>query len=234
MLQQWGGSRGTLGLGRSGRRGVMKWPVVLALATTPAMLVPCAMLASCASQPTERTTRLRASDLEIGIADVREDLAASAFLTGRTAESGQLRIVPSEMVNLSSDRLARIDRWAAVTKVLFDPSMRALLEARNIQTLMPRDTALLLTRYGVNTDPNARVAPVGMDESPDFAPTHVFGARVLSITRAASWTGDQNELSNLRQETVRVEYSIVELQSRRVEWSGAHEFKRVATGLLID
>jgi hypothetical protein len=203
--------------------------MVLALAGVAAL--PLAMV-SCAAPQTERTTRLRASDLEIGVADVREDLAASAFLTGRGAESGGLRIVPSEMANLSSDRLARIDRWAAVTKVLFDPSVRALLEERNIQTLMPRDTALLLTRYGVDVDPSTRVAPVGMDESPDFAPTHVFGARVMSITRASS--NDRTEPSNLRQETIRVEYQIVDLQSRRVEWSGAHEFKRVATGLLID
>ncbi len=190
------------------------------------------MLASCASQQAERTTRLRASDLAIGVADIREELAASAFLASRTAESPALRIVPSEMVNLSSDRLARVDRWAAVTKVLFDPSVRALLEAKNIQTLMPRDTALLLTRYGVNTDPDARIAPEGQDESPDFAPTHVFAARVLSITRASS--ADSTEPSDLRQETIRVEYSIVAMPSRRVEWSGAHEFKRVAAGLLID
>lgn len=190
------------------------------------------VLASCAAPQAERTTRLRASDLRLGVADVREDLAASRFLTERTADSPALRIVPSEMVNLSSDRLARIDRWAAVTKVLFDPSVRAMLEEKNIQTLMPRDTALLLTRYGVDVDPSTRVAPVDADESPDFAPTHVFGARVMSITRASGVNG--SEPSNLRQETIRVEYQIIELQSRRVEWSGAHEFKRVATGLLID
>lgn len=229
MVQERGGARLVRGLGRRVQRGGIRWPVLVALAATQAMLV------SCAGQQAERTTRLRASDLEIGVAEVREDLASSAFMGTRTAESGPIRIVPSEMVNLSSDRLARIDRWAAVTKVLFDPSVRAMFEAKNIQTLMPRDTALLLTRYGVDVDPAARVvggAGLGVDESPDFAPTHVFGARVMSITRA-SGVGPR-EASNLRQETIRVEYQIVELQSRRVEWSGAHEFKRVGVGLLID
>lgn len=207
-------------------RGVGRWSAVIAIISAASLL------GSCAQQPVERTTRLRASDIEVGVAEVREDLAASGFMTARAADSPQLRIVPSEMVNMSSDRLSRIDRWAAVTKVLFDPSVRAMLAEKNIQTLMPRDTALLLTRYGVDSDPEARLAPEGADESPDFAPTHVLSARILSITRASG--GDAAAPSDLRQETVRVEYSIVELASRRVEWSGAHEFKRVAAGLLID
>jgi hypothetical protein len=190
----------------------------------------------------ERTTRLRASDLDIAVAEVRESLAASAFLSGRTGESPVIRLVPSELENLSSDRLSRIDRWAAVSRVLFDPGMKRLLASGNVELLMPRDGALLLTRYGLAVDPDARVAPVGMDESPDFAPTHVLDGKVLSITRGVAGAGGgggggagtAESPTDVRQDLVRVEYTIVDLSTRRVEWSAAHEFKRAASGIVVD
>lgn len=190
----------------------------------------------------ERSTRLRASDLDIAVTEVRESLAASAFLAGRTGESPVIRLVPSELENLSSDRLSRIDRWAAVSRVLFDPGMKRLLAGGNVELLMPRDGALLLTRYGLAVDPDARVAPVGMDESPDFAPTHVLGGKVLSITRGVAGAdagggggaGTAESPTDVRQDLVRVEYTIVDLSTRRVEWSAAHEFKRAASGIVVD
>ena len=225
---------------RVGRGSTTRSKGLFLILRTISMLSLCvgmsAALPSCASSSgrndSGRSTRLRAGDIELAVAEVKQDLAESAFITSRDKASTKVRLVPSEMENLSSDRMSRIDRWSAVSRVLFDPSMQQLLATKNVDLFMPRDAALLLTRFGTVSDRDARVAPISIDESPDFSPTHTFAGKILSITRAASQ--DANAPADQRQEVVRVEYSIIELASRKVEWSGAHEFKRTASGLLID
>jgi hypothetical protein len=168
-----------------------------------------------------QTTLLRAADLEVSTNEVVQQLAQSKFLTSRTSSSPPLTIQPKPMENFSDNRLSAGDQWAAMSRVLLKPEVVKLLGEKNISVQMPALQNTRLVRAGLSpVEPAAAVAP-----------THLFQSRLSTLVRSA---GSAPDKTTARQDTFLFDYEIVEVQSRRVEWSGQTQLKRLANGRLYD
>lgn len=191
-----------------------RWSLFVALIP----LVAGVLIGGCGAPP--RTSQLRASDIEFATTEVSQQLAESEFLRTRTATSPVVVLQPRPMENLSDNRLSRGDQWAAMSMILMNPSVFEMLRSKNVQILVPLDSRYDATRAGITST------------VPSGAPTHVFQPVLRSITRAGS-EGSKPE-ADTRKDLFLMEYSITELQSRRVVWGGQTSFARVAHGKLID
>jgi len=183
---------------------------------------------ACAPRPELRTTLLRASDIETFSADAVQQLASSPFIASRGPDAPRLILQPQPMRNLSDNRLSQGDQWAAMSKVLFSNQMLALLASNNIDLQMPAIETTRLARAGLTrAEPPATVPP-----------THAFTATLRSIARAedakARDPGATGARAGGRKDTFLVEYAIIDLASRRVEWTGQSTLARIAHGSLID
>lgn len=195
-----------------------------------AMLALAALIlpAACTPKPELRTTLLRASDIESFSADAVQQLAASPFIASRGPDAPRIVLQPQPMRNLSDNRLSQGDQWAAMSKVLFSSQMLALLASKNIDLQMPAIETTRLARAGLTrAEPPATTAP-----------THAFTATLRSLSRAedakARDPGATGARAGGRKDTFLVEYAIIDLASRRVEWTGQSTLARIAHGSLID
>ncbi len=178
----------------------------------------------CASRPELRTTLFRAADIEAASGEAVQSLAMSSFMMARTKDSPEAVLQPQTMVNLSDNRLSPGDQWAAMSKVVLSPNMLGLLESKNVTLQMPAFESTRLARAGVSvSEPKAQVVP-----------THLFTATLRSLSRATAGGARQGGSGQERKDVFLVEYTIVEVESRRVEWSGESTIARVAHGSLID
>lgn len=189
-----------------------------------ALLLPSA----CAPKAELRTTLLRASDIESFSADAVQQLASSPFIAARGPDATRIVLQPQPMRNLSDNRLSQGDQWAAMSKVLFSNPMLALLASKNIDLQMPAIETTRLARAGLTrAEPPATIPP-----------THAFTATLRSIARAddakARDPGATGARAGGRKDTFLVEYAIIDLASRRVEWTGQSTLARIAHGSLID
>lgn len=180
----------------------------------------CVCLGACAPSPASRTTRLQAEDVLDAAVSVREQLAQSAFVRGARAQPAVL--LPVMATNRSDDRLTEGERWIVTSGVARNPEVLALFERSGIAVQVPPIDPDLLRRYGLDPEANASAN----------APTHLFTAEVASIARAAD-VGGAGGLDE-RRDTYVVRYQIVEMDGRRVVWTGSAELARRASGLLID
>ncbi len=169
-----------------------------------------------------QTSRYKASDIDFTSVEIVQKWAESDFMKNRTPDSPRIRLMPSEMENRSSDRLSRVDQRAAVAKVVNDPGIQQLLRDKAIDVLWSMEEVALLKRHGI--------AVPALE--PGDQPTHVFRAEFASIPRAAA--AKEGEKANERIDRFFVTYSIVEIPSRRIDWSDTIEFARAAHGVLAD
>ncbi|MGD9691141.1 MAG: hypothetical protein AB7K52_11535 [Phycisphaerales bacterium] len=173
--------------------------------------------AGCSGPP--QTSRLRGSDLELATTEVTQQLAESPFLSGRSASSPVAILQPRPMENLSDNRLSVGDQWSAMSLILMNPNVFQMLRDKNVQLLVPRESRRDATLAGLSS-----TAPAG------DAPTHIFQPVLRTITRGGG--GESKDAA--RRDVYLMEYTIAELPSRRVVWSGQTTFSRVAHGSLID
>lgn len=192
-------------------------------ATLPLLFV----LAACAPSAADRSTALRGTDLVLTTDTVAQQFAGSDFLRARTPEAAArspMLLRPDPLENLSDTRLTPGDQWAAISRVLFNNGMIGLLREKNIAVQMPPLATEGLARAGVTiNEPPATIAP-----------THVFRSRLRSLTRAGSAAGGLAAQGAQRKDTFLFEYTIVDLSTREVVWTGSTELARVATGSVVD
>lgn len=177
----------------------------------------------CAAPAAQRTTLLRASDLRLSTGPLVQELARSEFLAGRDADTQPLIVLrPEPMENLSESRLSAGDQWAAWALVLTSPGMVDLLRTRHAIVQMPPLETARIARAGLT-----------VNETPaTIAPTHLFRSAVRSLARAAG--EDPRGPATARRDLYLFEFTIVEIASRRIVWSGQSEVARYAHGSLVD
>jgi len=173
-----------------------------------------------------KTTRLQAADLQIAAGTIAEKLAASEFMTARGPDAPPILLALEPATNASSDRLSRVDRLGIVTRVAYSPSMQELFRAKNVGMRVYQQDEGTVRRYGMG-DPNVMAALRAGEQ-----PSHVMRAEVRTMTRQAG-EGTKNPAS-LRTDTYFINYSIVELKTGRIQWTGDSEFQRFARGLAAD
>lgn len=186
------------------------------------MLLVCALLLPACSNNKGQSTRLIGEDILVATDEVREKLASSAFLAERTPGDAPVRLAPGRVRNLSNDRLSKGDQLVAVRRVLADQGLQDLLLSKGIAVIMPPKEAEAYADE-LLAQPEAFRA---------VAPTHAFRAEFRSLTRAG---GDRaGDIADVRQDYFLVDYSILDLASSRVVWTGTFEVARRATGILVD
>ncbi|MEO1129541.1 MAG: hypothetical protein AAFX05_07520 [Planctomycetota bacterium] len=189
-------------------------------------------LAACSAPSLRPSTLYSAADMQIIASDVVQSLAVSDFLVGRNERSDPIVLQPDRMWNLSNERLSQADKLAAVTRVLYDRGMQELLAAKNVAILYP-----LKDRWRVeHLTPEIDVDPfrdAGLDRpSSGLRPTHLLQAQFNSVTRTAA--SREGQASDTRTDLFSVDYTIVEVDSRRIVWAATSQVKRFAHGSLID
>jgi hypothetical protein len=189
-------------------------------------------LMACSAPSSRPSTLYSAADMQIIASDVVQSLAVSDFLVGRDARSDPIVLQPDRMRNLSNERLSQADKLAAVTRVLYDRGMQELLAAKNVSVLYPlKDrwrTAHLTPEIDVDPFRDA-----GLDHpSSGLRPTHLLQAQFNSVTRTAATR--EGQASDTRTDLFSVDYTIVEVHSRRIVWAATSQIKRFAHGSLVD
>lgn len=167
------------------------------------------------------STIYRARDLQQASAELRQQLAESAWLGGRGPASPVIALLPDQLDNRSNERLSPGEAWATVGRLLFDPNMQALCRERHVEVYMPPERLPGLRQAGIDAPPEV-----------SSAATHFLRGTFRSATRVASLSGAG--VSDLRTDTFLLDLSAVERESGRVVWTGTYEFKRWATGTLAD
>jgi len=181
------------------------------------------VLGGCASAG-PRATRLKSADLQLASDEAARSLATSDLLANRGVDSPELVIRPEAAVNLSGDRLSRVDRWGMVTRVLYTPEMIALMRERNVKVVAEREVARgYLERFNMTN---------GGEVAMGLRPTHLLQAQVRTLTRAGAEDG--KEPADVRADTYLIEYALLELGTGQIAWTATSEIKRAGWGQLVD
>lgn len=179
-------------------------------------------LGGCGSN-TVRTTRYQAADLEVMTGEIIQQLSADPFIQSRDETSEPIVVMPTRLANYSNERISGVDRWSAVTRVLFDPGVQEVFREKNIHVMMPYEEARRMQRFGVSDVPLA----TRWDR-----PTHLFTATFRSSDRAAAI--GRRDAADERVARFSLEFSLVETRTGRLEWAGMTEIARLAHGVLAD
>lgn len=207
----------------------------------------------CATTPPLRTTRLTDADLTQAVLAIRDQLAGSDFLAGRTADSPQARLVLRRVENLSTDRISVAEQWSLAARILSEPEMQALLRSKNITLQLPPEKIRLLE---TQRQPLSKSQGRGLSRpqsgpgfpalKPEHRPTHLLRAQIASATRAGSFPPGRgllgplqnrtlsNPKTNIRKEYYFITFVIENLQTRELLWQGTAELAREAEGTIID
>jgi len=165
--------------------------------------------------------------MEYSVEEIREKLAASDFLGSRTAEDPPIVLMPGLLLNRSADRISNVDQMAAVTRLMFEPSIFAMFRDKNVRYVLPSVERWRLTRY--------EVLGTGVTEGEILAnqerPTHFLNARFGSLTRTGA---DNADKANNRKDVFRIEFAIVNAESGEFVWVDSVEFARISRGTLAD
>lgn len=197
----------------TGGRGVTYW------LCAAACVIGC--LSGC--RTADRTTRLQIGDLNKTVQQMAASLARSDFLADRSPSSPRAVIVINKVRNLTSDIIPEGEQWMLVARVRAALPMRGLEREKNIVFVITPDRARLLHDVGFDDVGDTRLA---------ITPTHVMSATFRSATRTA--VDVQVGFADGRTDFYFHEYAIDHIESRETVWTDRFEFKREATGLVID
>ncbi len=188
-----------------------------------------ALLAACA--PTAGTTRLGGADIAIDGPRLRQTLADAPYFADRPVRprtpapaqppaADDMVIVARELENRGNDRLSASDRWAPVALLINDSGVRAFLNDRGVRVMLPPEEI-------------AQVRALGIDvpEAPTMIPTHTLTGVVRTITRQAALV---SSVADARKDVTLVEWTLTDVRTREVVWSGRTEFARLARGVVAD
>lgn len=189
-----------------------------------AAILACFVLGPVACESVPRTTRYQAADIDLSVESIQQQLVEHPFIQSRDESSPPIRLMPFELENQSNERLSRVDQWAAVSRVFLNPDVLELLGEKNIHVVMPPDATHRLEQFGVD---GLRDRTVDRELA-----THAIRAVFMSSTRVA---GDgSGDVADARRDDFLIDYSISEVDSGRMVWSGAVEIARYAHGVLAD
>lgn len=180
------------------------------------------LAAGCATVGTRTTSRLGVAEMRGSWPEVARKLAESPWLAGRTTASPRIVLVAAPMMNLTMDRLSRADQAVIVDRLLFADLVQTMLRERNVAVVVPPEEYERMQRFLAAP----RTIPMG------DRPTHVLNTIVESVTRAGPAAGSAGSAG--RTDTIALNFTVSELQTGRIEWSGRWEFERTAHGLLAD
>jgi hypothetical protein len=169
-----------------------------------------------------RTTVLTHDDLDVATREMAASLAASSFLADRAPDSPPIVVTINKVENLTSDIIPPAEQWMTMARLQGSLPIRQLSRDRNIRFQIPPERRRLVEGAG------GRVPP---EQQQQYVPTHVMTALFRSSTRTGR---DGKGHVDVRQDYYLLQYQITELQSRQIVWEDAFEFKREASGLLID
>ncbi len=184
------------------------------------LLVVLAMVLMPACQRS-RSTRLTSHDIMAATDTMRQSLADSRWLAGRTPDSPAMIVVANRVQNLTSDVIPIAEQWMYVARVINALPIRELARQRNVRFVITPERVAALREAGFEVQ-----GPGALE------PTHLMTATFLSARRAGRGPGA--EVTNLRSDLYSMEYAIFDLSSRRIVWTDRFEFKRQAEGALID
>ena len=176
----------------------------------------------CATPGAVKTSRLGVAEMRGAWSEVAQKLAESPFLAGRTASSPRIVLVAAPMTNLTMERLSRADQVVIVDRLLFNEGVQQMLRERNVAVIVPPEEYERMQRF------LASPHTIPMEDRP----THVLNTLVESVTRAGAVKGAAG--ASGRTDTIALNFTITEIQTGRIEWSGRWEFQRTAHGLLAD
>jgi len=179
-----------------------------------------AMIAGCATAP--RSTRLTLDDLNAAHEKVVASLAASDFLRDRRPDSPQAVIVINKVLNLTTDIIPPGEQWMHVARLQGAMPLAELALRKNVVFVLPPERVRSLR-------------DVGFDVSNEKAlkPTHVMSAEFRSIRRDKREAKQEGQVTGIT-DYYDLEYTIVNLNTRQIEWTDRFEFQRQALGLRID
>ncbi len=198
----------------------------------------------CTATPSPRTTRLADADLTQVVLEMRAQLGESDFLSQRTAESPEARLVLRRGENLSTDRISIAEQWSLAARVLSEPEMQHLLRSKQITIQLPPEKIRLLETSGQSIS-GPQSGPRLPDLTPENAPTHLLRSQIASATRAGALLGlglsgpGQRSIradpkTNIRKEYYLITFVIEDLQTRELLWQGTAELVREAEGTVVD
>lgn len=171
---------------------------------------------SCAAR-LDSSTRLSVGDLRAIASQTTAALAASEWLSGRDGATPPVVIAVQRVENLSSDVIPEGEQWYLVRKVAAAVT-RELGPSRSVTMVLPAERVAQARAEG---DEDA--ARLGADREP----THVMTATFRSATRSRSALTLGGAA---RKDAYFIEYSVVELATGAIAWTGAVEFERTAAG----
>jgi hypothetical protein len=164
-------------------------------------------------------TRLTEDDLSVTSQRMVDSLAASDFLAGRAPSSPPVVIVTDKVENLTDQIITPAKQWSTVLRVQNALPVQEFGKKRNIKFVVPPEREEMAQGSGIP------VADTG-----GLKPTHVLFATFTSSAR----TRDKGGLITGKENYYYLEFKLLEIQSRELVWSDAFEFKRKATGTVIN
>jgi hypothetical protein len=174
------------------------------------LILCCVMLCAAAScsttQPASTNARFRMADLDQAIAQVRDDLITSRFITDARSTSASTMLRARPLVNLSLDRFTASEEQLVVSRLFSDPLVQNAMREAGILLLDPQVTR------------------------PQDA-THELFAEIRSLAREGA---SQGRAANARRDAYLLEYRIVARGSTEIVWQATTEVARAASGLVID
>jgi len=178
------------------------------------------VLTACA---TGESTRLRAEDMEDATQEMAQSLATSSFLVERTPESPPVYLVINKVENLTSDLIPPAEQWMLMARLESSLPIINLGKRKNVRFLLPPEQYDTLKRAGYTGV---------LDPKPPTA-THVMSAVFRDSSRLVR-DKESDSLVNRRANYYLMQYTIHNVQTRQIEWTGQFEFKREAKGLAVD
>lgn len=168
--------------------------------------------AGCASAPRAgESTRLLTQDFRAVVTEMSQKLASSDWLRDRTRDSSPIIITVRSIENLSSDLISEGERWYQMERVCDALSESAALRERAITMVVPVERRRRMAEEGAASGMRAGSARA----------THEMTAQILSTRRRS---GD------MREEFYFWRYTVNEIASGEVVWSGSFEMERAARG----
>lgn len=186
------------------------------------MCIAALVIWGCAASGADNS-RLTAGDIIDTVGIVRQSLAESQFLSGRTMQGPPIRLGLAEPTNRSGERLAASDRWAIAGLVVYDRGIQDLLASRNVRLYLPEETLRALEQSGGDG-----TRPMGITLDP---PEYILRTEIRSIARQGSLA---STVSDQRLDVYLIDYRITGMNSSEIAWSKAVELARQASGTVAD
>jgi hypothetical protein len=172
------------------------------------------LLTGCA---TPGSTRMTAGDFEDMAGAMAQSLLSSEAIAARVPESEPWVISIQRVRNLSSDVITESEQWAVMARIKDAAPIETLHERKNIRFVLPAAQVARLRASERFAAPAS--APARRD------PTHVMTATFRSTTRASG---------RERTEAYFCEFELTDLRDGTPMWVDRFEYKRTATGHILD